>query len=419
MQTGKLPETRPDQRTACAFTLIELLIATTSSTIILLAVIGLLAAASNALSSGNRHNDILAEGRAASAQLTRDLQCSDTSPSNNPRLFQYLSETTQTASSPEINPCGGMPPLPFEHNRISGAIFSHLDWSETGTLARAAMNAASTDTGSLHPDFDTLAFATCSHRNRHGEPGLVLVSYYCTYTRDSPIAGDRASMKLFRHLRAHATDEASPGTYHQPAATYHDQARASSLLAMLTNSLRRQITIGIRDNRHLPYLLMPVDAFRDHHGKIHQAMHIWPANFFSLPEPPPHDTPDLKEPLHSTDLPRVSLHNSHLQADHPLACNVVRFKATPMHRDKQGRYLNASELNASLRINREHPTEWPVLVTPDIIDIELTIIGVETARKFRHRRDWLHWESDPSLAGLVQRESQSFRIRVAIGHAQT
>ncbi len=172
---------------------------------------------------------------------------------------------------------------------------------------------------------------------------------------------------------------------------------------------------GLRENRDLPYLLVPVNRYRDGDGSLRDAMHPWPVGFISLPEPPPPDMPAAHERYASGDPDRHLFTDRFLWPDDPLAFNVVRFKATPLRRGPDGRYLGAAALNAAHRLNADNPDEWPVLLAPDVVEIELQVIGDETASRFTDQDDWLNWQSDPVLTGLVERESRIFRIRIPVG----
>lgn len=413
MQSGSAPKHVSLQRAQAAFTLTEILTTAALSVVILGAVLKMLAAATNAVSMGKRQADVFTEGRAATELIRRDLgSCMtgkhrDMGPSAQGSKFGGL-------PAEDLGPFNQRYVLPFEHNRTRGTVFDHSGRTAIRTLKRAVMNSAITDTGHLHPNFDSLAFATHSHAGSPFGTEVSLVAYYCAFTHDCPFEASPASMKLFRHFRHGHYQDGSVESCYQPALEHQLQARAATVLSRLAATMAPRLDCGLRDNRDLPYLLMPVDRYRNRDGTFQEAMHIWPVDCVRLAEPPPTSMPAAPERYDATDPDRHRLSAAWLWPDDPLALNVVRFKATPLRRGPDGRYLEAALLNASHGINLEHPSQWPVILAPEMVEVEVQVISAETATKFTREEDWLHWETDPVLAGLVRRESRTFRIRVAI-----
>jgi len=286
---------------------------------------------------------------------------------------------------------------------------------------------------------------------------VCVAGYYCAYTYDSPLPGSRASVKLHRHFRdsgnwwagvssGHTINGTDTGTRNRDYTIGGQdfdsnldrrpvQSRAHVLVYKLGNVMTPCLERGIYANGKLPYLLKPVDYYgmRTHRNSEElETIEPFPAN----PAPPiPDDTgPDYASTLLTAAPPYVQCYEPrqrddrtteyYLYGDEPLAFNVVRFKATPLRR-VDGKLLGAEQINSAplfdnhLTSNRD---EWPVVVAPDIVDIELTVIDDATAAKFVSYEDWTRWNDTSYRGGMLKRlvdeNSRTFRTRVHVRGAE-
>jgi len=301
--------------------------------------------------------------------------------------------------------------LPFEINRKTGLgldrSFQNADASER--FSQIAFVAIQPGGGSLLPE------TFFSERHGHlADPALpagarptpsdaCLVGYYVAYTRDSLSGGaDLWSMKLYRHFR--------------PGGTSLGQAQATSTIRSLTETVNHELLPQLKfRNDELPFVF----AFH--------ASDLDPAVISQTPSqaPWPASMPELGRPLPDRSRavdwysPNHQIHDV-LPGDQPIARNVVTFAATPFKRILDGenlKVLGAEELAIHLGFSGG---EWPALIVPDFVEIELAVVDEATAALLTKREDWLvNWgsspaEGEPPAARLIRRSVTSFRFRVSM-----
>jgi prepilin-type N-terminal cleavage/methylation domain-containing protein len=304
--------------------------------------------------------------------------------------------------------------LPFELDRRSGGggarSFVHPDAEAPETFSQLAFVALRPGAGSLLPE--------TFYPERHGplaDPALpsgarptpsdaCLVGYYVAYTADSPFPGDNArkSMKLYRHFR--------------PGGTSLGQAQAGSTIRAASHAVNGDALPNLRfANRDLPFLF----AF---HAPSPDPALVDPVP--SAPPWPAWGSSGSAGPGSAARANRDAWFNpSHpvhdqLPADLPVARHVVRFRVSPFKRLRDGanlRLLGAAELAQRLGLP---DAEWPALVTPDLVEVELAVVDDATAAALANRQDWLtDWENaaNPSPAArLIRRSVATHRFRVSL-----
>jgi len=366
--------------------------------------------------------------------------------------------------------------VPFEVNRVLGVTYDQNDLPTHSTpgssvptkkaFANAVSNADGTD---YDPNFSALAFVTQTPRARQVQTDLdrgsdyagtsfradrgsknwgdvCLAGYYVAYTYDSPIPGARATMKLHRHFRDSGSVFAGDGG----SATLKDnsqfawlrqfdpstkpvQSRAHILIIKFGRISKPLYEKGVYDNDRLPFLLKPVTPFGSFSGNL-PIIEPFPAH----PSPPtPDDTgPDYTATsLEAVPPPECYGVRDHWNqtdiyypiADEPIAFNVVRFRVSPMKFRNSWMQvdskiiLDAADVNqvlADFNAECSDPNEWPVIITPDLVDVELMVIDDQTASMFQTKGDWENWQTIPHLTELVRRNSKTFRTRMQVRSAQ-
>jgi len=300
--------------------------------------------------------------------------------------------------------------LPFEVDRKSGnggnASFVHPAAESPATFSQVAFVALQPGTGALLPEtfyperHGALADSGLPAGVRPTPSDACLIGYYVAYTADSPFPGDNArrSMKLYRHFR--------------PGGTSLGQAQAGSTIRSASHAINEDAMPAFQfANRDLPFLF----AFHAPGTTPGEVNHVasdppWPA--WSSPQ-----SSSLSNARSNRDAWFNPAHPVHdrLPPDYPVALHVVRFRVTPFKRILDGttfRLLGAAQLAQRMGLP---DAEWPALVLPDVVDIELAVVDDATAAVLETRQDWLtDWENpgNPSPAALLIRRS------VAVHHFQ-
>jgi len=421
-----------------------LLTSASVSAIVLLAVASLFNVSAGMMAQGQRQSDVFSEGRAAMEFIRRDLEGCVTSKHREGGITATGIAFGSTDSE-EFGAFENRYFVPFEHNRYVGQVFEDLptnSWNLNGTaLPRALMNAHASGV-SYHENYDTLAFTTRANQGRQvhtsiergeneGEERNIdkryrntgevcLSAFYVAYTYDSALENSDGSMKLFRHFRDSGSAFTGIKSEAVDIGERHLQSRARSVITKIAEPMLIQIEAGNLDNADLPYLLMPVNQYYGAVGKNTRrwfdAMHIWPRNYVSLHEDLPSDMPNVRT-HYTIAWKEFLLDDNYVWGDEPLAFNVVEFKCRPLRRGPSGHFLDAESLNMGYGLNASNLDEWPVVLAPDVIEVELRVISDEVARKFQNQGDWETWKTDPVLNDLVERESMVFREHIYVGSA--
>jgi hypothetical protein len=302
--------------------------------------------------------------------------------------------------------------LPFEINRKSGRgldrSFRNADPSDK--FSQLAFVAIQPGASSLLPEtfypqrHGSLANPSLPPDARPTPSDACLVGYYVAYTPDAPFAGEtHSSMKLFRHFR--------------PGGTSLGQAQASSTIRCVSDALNRRLIPQLTfANRDLPFLL------------AYHASGMDTAKMTESPSQAP--WPDFSTNTGGAPVDRSNsaawFNPDHamfdqLPADHPLAINVVAFTATPYKRIRNGQaleVLGAAQLNQYLGLPSSG--EWPVLVVPDLVEIELAVVDPNTSALMTSREDWLvDWSgppkaSDTTVIRQIRRNVSRLHFRVSL-----
>lgn len=435
-------------RGQAAFTLVEILVASVLSVIIIGTLLAALNTVTNSYNLGSSRIETSSEARSAIDILRRDLAATYSGRVNDPGIAaigQLTYPRNPTTSSANTSQLDFLPPLtarltrrillPFEVNRIEGAIFDpDTDNPTTATKSVANALGSANDPDSYHPNYDTIAFVTRAPLSRQSHTAIdrsilfqhqplandallrsdgdaCLAAYYVAYTKNAALPNAPASMKLFRHFRD------SGSVRNTDSQGRRSQGRAYHVLgAALDRSLapRRK---GRLDNADLPMLLTPIT-----HYDGRDTIHPWPRfaagangrlDYKSLLEPPPkhlwqgrkRSDPDSEADLH---------------ADEPIAYNVIRFKVVPMtwltDSETGTRSLaETKEINTAFGLNRNAITEWPVAVTPKALRVTLTVIDDNTASLLQRRNDWEEWENRTDLRQLINQKAQEIETLIWIG----
>ena len=304
--------------------------------------------------------------------------------------------------------------LPFEVNRRSGRgidrSFRNADPSER--FAQIAFVAIKPGASSLLPEtfyperHGALADPTLAAGVRPTPSESCLIGYYVAYTPNSTLpGGEQRSMKLFRHFR--------------PGGTSLGQAQAGSTIRYVSDAVNHRLVPQLSfANQDLPFL------FAFHASGLDPAVidetpsqAPWPANVV---------VPGAAVAIPGRSEPAAWLNPSHelfnhLPPDSPVAGNVVAFVATPFKRIRNGdtlEVLGAKDLNQYLGLKGGE--EWPALVVPDFMDVELSVVDDTTAALLLTREDWLvNWQaeptpSDPLAVRSIRRTATTFRFRVCL-----
>jgi hypothetical protein len=387
--------------------MVELLLSMAILSLMIVGLAELFSFAANSWSGQMRRSAQSGDLEETAALLRKDLESAF---ANRPCPDQTFdpSELTNEAQRHFI---AGKTLLPFEIDRRSGLglkrSFQNADPSRR--FSQIAFVAVQPGAGSLLPEN--------FYRERHGHlanPALPagarptpsdisLIGYYVAYTPDSLAGGnDRWSMKLYRHFR--------------PGGTSLGQAQASSTVRSVTGKVNHDLVPRLKfRNSELPFLL----AF--HTKDLEPAVNAqtssqppWPASLPALGRP----LPDRSRAAHWFR-PNHPLHDV-LPGDQALADRVVAFSATPYKRVLNGDkpvVLGAADLAKQLGFSSD---DWPVLVAPDFIDIELAVVDENTAALLTKRDDWLvDWRGSPvaresPAARLIRESVTSLRFRVTL-----
>lgn len=280
--------------------------------------------------------------------------------------------------------------MPFEVDRASG----------TGSpFGRSFANAAD--------GFSSIAFVTLA-------PNPSIAGYYVAFARHSPLAGDNgAGMKLFRHFRRGGHESGlgyADGILRSLSARINDAWIEPDPARSLSVPNEAAVRQGNFANSELPFI------FSTHRGG--RMIHPWPALPVpgALRESPPSLQPDRGSAADWTN-PESPVHDS-VFSDESVCDHVVRFEIHPWRivRMTDGRMevMDAAALNDHLGIGSGD--EWPVLVTPDFLDVTISVIPEANARRLSREQDWrFDWSdpgtanSDPRLQGM---RTEQFRIHL-------
>lgn len=265
-----------------------------------------------------------------------------------------------------------------------------------------------------------------------GHPLPSIVGYYVAFTRNSPLANDDSrGMKLFRHVRPASRFE---GERYAGGFLLHvdrtlngvrsrgDAGSGEGLPAAGEGALAR----GVFSNRKLPFLLekrsapdMPGDAAAGGPVAGEPAWPLFPL-VDRLARPPADLQPERGRPA-DWETAGHAVHDS-LFPDEPICANVVRFEVRPVSRVRTApgsvERMDAAELNAHLGLSHE-PDEWPCLVTPDFLEIEIALVDDATASLLTRYEDWIvDWDEDPTQWSEIRRRIEAglrtfeFRVRL-------
>ena len=421
------------------FSLVEIMTATVIVALLVLILAQILTMTARTWARAQRASDIFHEGRVAMDFLRRDLAAAVGSrPAPMPRLPEESSDPQRAVFEGRI-----LVPFAVDRQRgdeLSGQSFLNGEDPETGFGSLAFVQ-----TSPLGGQFYGSFTGSAPGQSRVA-PGLgwgsgvtladlSLCGYYVAYTRNSALAGSASSMKLFRHLRP----SGNPGIA--------GPSVSRGYLQHVINEINRRderwagdpddlptLLAGDFANHHQPFLMtrsiLSADDFRGM-----PTMQPWPINAPlraggqrpDLPVPPdPFPPPDRSDP----DLLVNPNHPAHgyLYPDEPLVRNVVRFELKPYRwvdiepenpeGEVERRLMGTRELNVHLELPVDQ--EWPVLVTPDFIDVTLGVISDETAAKLPERSDWIiDWSPTNSVVpgwqeDLVRQEMKLFRSRIHV-----
>lgn len=376
----------PDKTTnRQAFTLVELL-ASMAVLSVLMVMLGLMLESSlKHFRGGAERLEQSADVRVVAERMERDLV--DVFPNR----IAALPHLPDTATKVQREFFGDRLFLPFELDRQGG---TGID------LGRGFANSAD--------GFSSIAFATCS-------PNPAIVGYYVAYARHSPLAGDDgAGMKLFRHHRrgGHPTGEGyADRIVRSLSAGINDAWTEPDAQRALTDLNPAPVRRGKFANSELPFIFSSL-----HEGGI---VHPWPA----LPAAGSlHEAPPTLKPLRGSAAdwldPDSPVHDS-VFPDEAVCDHIVRFRIHPWRvvrmEDGSTVTMDAVALNAHLGL--EQGDEWPVLVTPDLLDVDIAVIPEATARRLTRAADWVFdWnrpdiEGDERLRGL---RTHRFRIHLPL-----
>jgi len=380
--------------------------------VLMLALVTALDASLNQFRRGADRIESRSGTRSAVRWLERDLRAARGSrPAPYPRLTAGVSEVQREWFESRAF-------LPFEVDRRSG----------TGPGVPASFQNAA-------PEFTSLAFVAMLPSDRalllgeEGPPALreSLVGYYVAYARDSPLSGeDRAGMKLFRHFRPGGplyAEGYARGFLLHLSRRINDERDAfpQGDLEALPPLNEAAVRLGRFENADLPFL------FSARHPSAESIFTVdgvpaWPRYPMAdrLGAPPPDFAPHRGVPADWAD-PGHPVHDA-VFPDEPVAEHVVRFVARPYKRAIVGgkaSELDAAALNAHLGLDASE--EWPCLVLPDYLEIELSVVDSATARLLPRYEDWIvDWSiDDPARWGLnrerIERGKEEVRFRVPVG----
>ncbi len=442
----ELTSQRLKQYGSAAFTLAEILVASTLSVIVIGALLAALNNVSNSYNLGSARSETTGEARMALDILRRDLSAAFTGRINDPgiaSLSQPADAQPPTAFitkppffvSPATSKFGSRLILPFEVNRLSGAIFNPGTGNPM-TAIKSIVNAQAPpdDSDTYHPSFDTIAFVTRAPFSRQSQAAIdrmafpehglspdedfssnggdaCLAAYYVAYTKNAALPQAPASMKLFRYFRDSGTRD------NMDLRGGRSQGHAYHIIGAVLEHSRIPRLEGRLNNADLPMLLTPVK-----HYDGHQTVHPWPRfaadslgriDYESLPEPPPDHLIGERDWGDST-----APSNPH--SDEPIAYNVIRFKVVPMAwltdpEDGRQFLAEAEQVNHAYHLNRYSSSEWPVVVTPQVLRITLTIIDDQTASLLQRRSDWEQWDQRKDLKRVISAKAREFETLIRIG----
>ena len=408
-----------------AFTLIEILVATGLSFIIISTLLAALNAVTNSFEQGSGKIEEASEADAIIALLKRDLASAYSGRENDPGVAGIENHYFPVTNSSDSARQNSLAPataklarrilLPFEINRLAGAIFD----PHTGNPTRAWKSignalAATGDPDTYHPNYDAIAFVTrapltrqshtsIDRSNSFGQQTLsdeddallrsdgdaCLAAYYVAYTKNAAIPGAPASMKLFRHFRD------SGSSRNTDSSENRSQGRSYYVLGEVVRRSLLPRLEGRLNNSDLPMLLTPVA-----HYDGRDAIHPWPRfpaspdgrlDYASLPYPPPENTHQGRD-RHDPDS------EASLYSDEPIANNILRFKITPIRQilnpeSGSPSMAESREINRIYALNKNAREEWPVVLAPHAVKIDLLIIDDKTAALFSDQNDWEQWET--------------------------
>lgn len=406
MKRMRWPRFRQGRPSSAGTTLIELMASMAILSVLLVVLGSTLEVALGRFRSGTDKQVSHGGANLAVAWIEADLASHLSSRSSNlPRLPEAVSPVQREFFENKLL-------LPFEINRTQGTGMPE---------GRSFQNAA--------PEFASLAFVT--HRAltgiEAGEEGPSIVGYYVSYARNSPLGGDeRRGMKLFRHFRRGLPglgDGGSTGIILHVSQAINDQwdetaPGASRPLEAPNESAVRQ---GQFRNQDLPFLLSSRVSSREDMTPVF-ATQPWPSYpvVERLGSPPPTFSPDRGSEAAWRD-PSHPVHDS-VFPDEPMCDHVVRFELTPYRRvvlsDGTTEVMDAAALNGHLGLPESG--EWPVLVTPDFIEVLITTVNEKAALTLRRYDDWIiDWEqTDPVLWSegrkIIEREMATHRYRVQL-----
>lgn len=346
---------------------------------------------------------------------------------------------------------GNLPPLPASVTReqrefFEGKLFFPVEINRTSGVdqdpPRIFVNA--------HPDFDSVAFLArlpidaqlnvAYERARRGgdgadssERGLSwesmarasIVGYYVAYTYESPLAGERrGAMRLHRHYRPggsklaqgyaagfamHCSREINDDYDETGVGEAREEEQANNA----------KIRNGLFANRELPFLFSRFLADPTADESI-PGLQPWPkfpvAEF--LESPPTDLFPDRGNAQDWED-PGSGVHDL-VFPDEPIAHNVVRFEVSAFREvetENDIKAMGAKEMANHLGLPGDG---WPCLVTPTFVDVTITVVDENTARRLRSPEDWLvDWsQTDPSTWSetrqLIENNQETFRMRVPV-----
>ncbi|MEM9016255.1 MAG: type II secretion system protein [Verrucomicrobiota bacterium] len=324
-----------------------------------------------------------------------------------------LAPLPSSASDPQREFFEGRRFYPFEVNRESG-----LPAPERATFANAAQ------------EFDSLAFATTASNSGtfRDQPNsqtsattvTSIVGYYVAYARHSPLSAfPEAGMKLFRHLRpggTHYGDHYATGYLLELDRVINDTWDEGGKARESLETNPAAIRNGKFRNSDLPFLLANRQAAfplsEPVSGTLPYPLYAADGSFPVPTRGSDEAWTDRDDPIHDSVFP-----------DEAICDHVVRFSLSPFKwvetSSGSRRALDAAELNDYLGLRASD--EWPCLVTPDFIDIELAVVDPTTAARLSSREDWIvDWESSTSpriseIQELIERGLQTHRFRLEPG----
>ena len=392
--------TLPSLRSArTGSTLVELLASMAILSILLVVLGSTLEVAMGRFRSGAETSEKEAGARLTAQWLERDLiSMVGSRPARLPRLPTGTTGEQRAFFEGRIF-------LPFEINRKVGIGM---------TEPRSFQNAS--------PSFDSIAFAT----DRDGD-GLAIAGYYVAYARHSPLSGEAtAGMKLFRHFRRGGSifgDGYAGGLILYASHEINDIWDELSQGAVRPPGQGNLAAVrrGRFENADLPFLLARRFAGRTTMSPV-AATQPWPVNPVRtwLTAPPPDYQPYRGTASQWAD-PESPVHNA-VFPDEAICDHVVRFELEPRLRvtlaGGRSELMDAAALNQHLGFSGGD--EWPVLVTPDFIEMTIATINEKAALTLTNPEDWIidFAATDPgswsSRRQFLEREMQTRHFQIPL-----